>query len=89
MASYDGYNDTATNHANQPYYCCSCGELLRDCYCWAFLPTGIEEPNYAKFTKNIACNVLPNIISPNTIRRTLSPISGMRGIKLMKRLNKR
>lgn len=82
-------SDTSTDYGNYDYYCNRCGERLVNCTCWEHLPDENEVRDYAKFTKNIPNNTILFSPVPNVVRRTPSHISGMRGLKLMRRLNKR
>lgn len=88
MPSMSSMSSTATESANRYYIhlCKRCGGDRNFCSCYIKY---YEEKPYDKFVKDIPNNAVLFSSIPAIVRRTPSHISGMRGVTLMRRLNKR
>ncbi|MCP4650421.1 MAG: hypothetical protein GY853_10130 [PVC group bacterium] len=77
---------TETHHGNEPQICRRCGEYLQYCVCHLY----IDEPNMEAFDIKVkTVKPFQNHNTPvNIVRRTPTSISGMKGIKLLKRMDK-
>jgi len=86
-------NETATSGGNEGYYkrCKKCDRELWMCICWYDLMDTLDRITTIKIKLDIYKFLIKKsiwIIVTKFIRRTPTSISGMKGLKLLKRIDK-
>lgn len=87
-------SDTATHRGNDAMYCPNCRKNIFDCVCWLpkddFLDILAEKEQEKLFRQDAKAYIHNNNISNYIpIRKNLHSLSGMNGLKLLKKKDKR
>ena len=83
---------TASEYQEVICRCRKCSELKWDCLCWMWSMTKIEWILYKIYKLDIYKHVVMGskwIPVINLVRKTLNHISGMKGLKLLEKIDKR
>jgi len=85
-------SDTSTHYANEPSYCKRCGYEINWCVCHTDYIDFLDDKFDREQTKLIPKRVISyiNNSKPSTIpiRKNMHSLSGMKGIKLLKKIDK-
>jgi len=85
-------SDTATPYANNPMYCPKCRHNIFDCICHYendFLENKFDREQIKLIPKRISSYIHNAKPSTIPIRKNLHSLSGMRGVKLLKKMDKK